>query len=221
MRKLFSWLKRLLSTVCIFLAKGLIRLFIRPKVCYTSPAARTALRDGPHVIITNHASLLDIPVVITALGGSLHPLMAKDMLEKHAALRLLLAAYPVIPVDRQQASLGWLRDCRKALREGHSVVIAPEGRIHPSRVVGAFKPGAVLLAATAGVSIIPAYHNATFHWLLGKRWRILVGEPFLLQPPPDGLQPEALQHQAEELHDLVNHLELQLNGSIRRSDTQH
>ena len=208
-------LRRGIGAAAVWLGKALIRLGFRPQVRFVSPAAEEAFRRGGCVIAVNHASLLDMPAAVTALGKRTVPVMAQDMLDRHASLRVLLYGFPLIPVDREHASLGWLRQSRKALREGKIVLIAPEGRINRARAVRPFKPGCVMLACAAGADILPAYQDAEFHWLFGRRWRMLVGEPVSPEPPPEGMEETALTRQAEALRDAVRALERQLTGQVR------
>ena len=204
-------LRRGLSAAAVRLGMALIRLFFRPEVTYASPAAREAVERGGYVIAMNHASLLDMPAAVTALGNAL-PVMAQDMLDRHASLRLLLCSFPLIPVNRQQASLGWLRESRRALRGGKHVLIAPEGRISRDGTLLPFKPGAVMLACAAGAQLLPAYQNAAFHWGFGPRWRLLVGEPVPVTPAPAGMEEAELQRQADALRCAVLALKEKLDA---------
>ena len=44
----------------------------------------------------------------------------------------------------------------------------------------------LLLAAMAGVPIVPIYHNGLYRFFIGRRWRMMIGEPITVTPPPEG-----------------------------------
>ena len=55
----------------------------------------------------------------------------------------------------------------KALQEGRSVVIFPEGTRTPVGQSGNYQPSAIMLAKKAGVGILPVSHNAGVCWPKG------------------------------------------------------
>lgn len=168
------------------------------------------------VIISNHVRGWDGGVMYALFSRQpMMALVAKDMIEDHAGLRVLLHFLPVLPIDRQNASLSWLRDSRKALKSGKHIMIFPEGKCQFDRVTKPFKPGCVLLAASAGVKVLPIYHNGTYRWVFGKRFKMIIGEPVAMEPAPEGLQQEALERQSEALFHTLNELERQLTGQVR------
>lgn len=70
-----------------------------------------------------------------------------------------------------------------------------------------FKPGCVLLAATAGTRILPIYHNGTYHYFFGRRFRMIVGEPYTVLPPPEGTDSATMQRETDELQNIMKDLE--------------
>jgi 1-acyl-sn-glycerol-3-phosphate acyltransferase len=122
---------------------------------------------------------------------------------------------PSIPIDRHNVSLAWLREGRKRLREGHSIFLCPEGHCNEDRVITEFKPGFVTLASAEHVPVVPLYHNAEFNYFFGKRFRLIVGEPIHLSPPPEGLTDEFMRTEAARITGVVRALEKQLIGFNR------
>ena len=78
-----------------------------------------------------------------------------------------------------------------------------------------FKPGFVTLAASAGVKVLPIYHNGEYHYFFGKRFRMMIGEPITLTPPPEGLSEEVMQQECAQALPVMNELERQLNGYVK------
>ena len=218
MKKLKAGLKWLVYHILRVVLFTLIRIFFRPKLVYASEKARQEAFREPMVIISNHVRGMDGAVMYCLFSREpMVALSAKDMMEgKHRLLGVFLSFLPVIPIDRQNASLSWLRESRKALKAGKHVMIFPEGKCQFDRVTKPFKPGCVLLAASAGVKVLPIYHNGTYHYLFGRRFRMIVGEPVTVTPPPEGLTQEELERGSERLFLTLNDLERQLTGEVRR-----
>ena len=192
-----------------------IRLAFRPKITYASEKARQEAFREPQVIICDHVRGMDGAVVYSLFRHEkLTALSAKDILDQSPALKRFLSFLPVIEIDRQHPSMTWLRESRRLMREGHHIMIFPEGRCNKARWLRPFKPGCVLLAASAGARILPIWHNGSYHYFFGPRFRMIVGEPYTVTPPPEGLSAEALQRQADELYDIMHDLERQLSGTV-------
>ena len=66
------------------------------------------------------------------------------------------------------------------VKDQEHVYICPEGKCNFQKQMQPFKPGAVTLAYMAKVPLLPVYHNGEYHYFFGKRFRCMVGEPFLL-----------------------------------------
>ncbi|MBR6030078.1 MAG: 1-acyl-sn-glycerol-3-phosphate acyltransferase [Clostridia bacterium] len=199
-----------------WLLRGLVLILFRPRKTYVSEKARQEAFSEPCVIISNHVRGFDGAVIFTLLPGKrITGLVAQDMLENSKPLRWLCACLPVMRIDREHASLSWLRDSRRLLKEGQSIYLCPEGRCNFNRGMRPFKPGFALLAASAGVKVVPVFHNGEYYPLFGKRFRMLIGEPFTVAPPPEGLSAEVLAMEAGEAFDSMRELERRLNGAVR------
>lgn len=112
--------------------------------------------DRAQVFVANHQSFFDI----FALAGFL-PVqirwVAKASLFKIPFVGWSMRAAGYIAVereDRKNAYQAFLASVEK-LKSGASIVIFPEGTRSQDGVIGEFKKGATLLAARAGVPIVP------------------------------------------------------------------
>ncbi|MBR6570661.1 MAG: hypothetical protein IKK75_09430, partial [Clostridia bacterium] len=70
----------------------------------------------------------------------------------------------------------------------------------------------VTLASVEKIPVVPLYHNAEFNYFFGKRFRLIVGEPIHLTPPPEGLTDEFMRAEAARATEIVRGLEKQLMG---------
>ena len=206
----FAWL--LQHVLC-----GLCKLAFRPKVTYASEKARQEALAEPQIIISNHVRGMDAAVIFSMLHWpQLIALTAKDLQDKSPALKWFMSYMPAIAIDREHFSLAWARESRKYLRNGTHIMIFPEGKCNRAKVVRPFKQGTVMLAAASGARILPIYHNGVYHYFFGKRFRMIIGEPITVTPPPDGLAADVMQQETDQLLSVMNDLERQLTGTVRK-----
>lgn len=108
------------------------------------------------VIVTNHTSYLDTPVICTMIGGNYH-FMGKVELLKHPVLKLFFQTIDV-PVDRSSRIAGYraLKKVEENIRKGMSLILYPEGTMSKNPPeMGEFKSGAFKLAVDTQVPILP------------------------------------------------------------------
>ena len=210
-------MKEAMRELLRIILRFVVRIIWHPKAVYVSETARQALLDGGCVVICNHVRGFDGAAIQTALGGRVHiwSLVAKDFVDEKASLRLILPVIRGIPVDRREASLSWLRESRKILRSGGNIYLCPEGKCSFDKVIRPFHEGFVLLAATAGAKVVPVYHNGCFPPVVGKRFRLIVGEPVSLTPAPEGTQKEIMREEADAMRTTMQGLEKRLNGFVK------
>jgi len=122
--------------------------------------------SGPFLVMSNHQSLWDIPVVHLAICGcwplSLRMIAKKEMFEL-PVIGTAMKAADFVAVDRkdpEQAARG-LAEARRKIAEGVVMWIAPEGTRSRDGVLGPFKRGGFLLAARARVPVIPVTLDGT------------------------------------------------------------
>lgn len=212
-KKLTDLCRNAFSQTMQWTLRLLVYPVFRPQLTYASPAAKANFPEGPCVFISNHVTMLDAGPIETLLHKKhFYGMTAADIIRDYKFLGWFLSFVPAIPIDRRNVSLTWLREGRKRLREGHSIYMCPEGRCNEDRVITDFKPGFVTLASMEKVPVVPLFHNAEFNWVFGKRFRLIVGEPIHLTPPPEGLTDEFMRTEAAKATTVVRQLEKQLLG---------
>ena len=116
----------------------------------------------PAVFLLNHQSGVD-PILVCALLRGGFTAVAKREIQRNPVLGPAFAFVGVAFVDRSDTAraIAALAPALEALRDGLSLVVAPEGTRSPGTPVGRFKKGAFHIAMAAGAPIVPlCIHNA-------------------------------------------------------------
>jgi 1-acyl-sn-glycerol-3-phosphate acyltransferase len=115
----------------------------------------TPLGPGPYVVVSTHASLIDIPLNLGL------PLPIRVSARPGIFRVPLMGAYMrfsrMIPVasDSRESVEASLEACRAAIRDGASILVFPEGTRSVDGRIGPFHKGAFVLARELGVPILP------------------------------------------------------------------
>jgi len=114
------------------------------------------LPRGPAVYAANHASSLDILVVLAQLPTDVR-IIYKKSLSLVPLLGWSIAVGGHIPIDRSNPfrARRSLQRAADRIRAGTSVLVFPEGTRSPDGSVRHFKRGSFSLALAAGVPIVP------------------------------------------------------------------
>lgn len=110
----------------------------------------------PAVFIFNHQSALDAVLMIKLLRRDVTG-VGKQEIKRNPVFGPLFGAAGVVFVDRANTgkAIEAMQPAVDALREGRSLVIAPEGTRSSTPRLGRFKKGAFHMAMQAGVPIVP------------------------------------------------------------------
>jgi 1-acyl-sn-glycerol-3-phosphate acyltransferase len=113
-------------------------------------------KDKSYIFCANHSSLLDIPVLQTAIPQDFRIIYKKE-LEKIPIFGWGLGKSPYIGIRRQNGrdSMSGIDEAVESIKTGESVVIFPEGTRSPDGNLGEFKRGAFLLASRSAKEIVP------------------------------------------------------------------
>lgn len=135
--------------------------------------------SGPVVLVANHVSLWDPPVLACSVNRVVH-FMAKEELFKIPLLGWLLPALQCFPVKRGKADRNALRLAAQYLEKGEVLGIFPEGTRSKTQQLLPFQPGAALFALRSGAPIIPVGllgTKTTFPLTLRGHIRVRIGKP--------------------------------------------
>lgn len=166
------------------LAKLMLRLFGIPLLV----EGRAHLpRDRAYVLVVNHASYLDALVLAAVLPSDV-TYVAKRELTEQVFSRILFQRLGTLFVERFDVQQGVEDTGRllQAVRQGHSLVFFPEGTFGRVPGLRAFRMGAFVVAAQAGVPVVPVALSGTRSILRADQWfprrgivRVSIGSPVL------------------------------------------
>ncbi|MFP4687207.1 MAG: lysophospholipid acyltransferase family protein [bacterium] len=124
--------------------------------------------DEGAVIATNHASVLDPPMIGVDLPRPIFS-MAKQSLHKIPLFGSLIRAFHSFPVKRGVYNRNAMEQAIKLLKAGNLVVMFPEGTRSRDGEMKAFRPGIGKIVKEAGCGVLPGYLEGTFEaWPPGK-----------------------------------------------------
>jgi len=166
-------------------------------------------KRGGVVVVSNHGSHLDPPILGHALGRPV-AFMAKSELFKVPILSLIISACGAYPVKRGAGDREAIRNASNRLNEGWATGVFLDGTRQENGRVNDPKAGAALLAARTGSPILPVAivnsHRAFPKGSLIPRFisiHIRVGE--LIQPPKTKKR-EDLTSKTKEIQKSINSL---------------
>jgi 1-acyl-sn-glycerol-3-phosphate acyltransferase len=116
------------------------------------------LPPGGAVLVSNHQSVVDIPLLLSAFRRPVK-FLAKRELGEIPLFGKAMAAAGNLFVDREDPrdAVLMLRDAGARVRGGALLVVFPEGTRSTDGSIGEFKPGAFHLAQKSGAPVVPVY----------------------------------------------------------------
>ncbi|HEV3156868.1 MAG TPA: lysophospholipid acyltransferase family protein [Candidatus Baltobacteraceae bacterium] len=139
-------------------------------------------RTGALIVVANHVSNLDPPVLGSALPRPLS-YMAKLELFQIPVLGLLISHLNSFPVDRRRGDVAAIRRSVEELRRGAALAIFPEGGRNRDGTAVAHN-GASLLAELSGAPVLPAYIGGTDRSRNLARITVVFGEVLHFEENP-------------------------------------
>ena len=167
-------------------------------------------RQGPFILVANHVSLADPPIIGWAAGyltNRIIHFMAKQEVRGWPILGWLAARSGVFFVRRGEGDRASQRDALAMLARGEPIALFPEGTRSRTGVLGDAKAGAALLAMRSGAPLLPVAISGSERIFPGKSRMphrtdvsVQIGEPFSLPHQPDGrLDREVLARGSDEI----------------------
>jgi long-chain acyl-CoA synthetase len=203
----WPWVRALRIAFIEILARPLVWLLAGPRIAPRPILAR------PSLLVANHLTAVDVPVILYALSSSDRQHVAVAMsgrlltgwrrgqAERHrmvAALTpvaywLVTALLNVFPLPRGAGLRQSFAHAGEAMNHGYHVLVFPEGRRSPDGQLQPFEPGIGLLAQECQVPVQPIFIKG-LGLRDGKRWprrgtvAIRLGAPLTMEP---GEEPQA------------------------------
>ena len=195
----------LVIRIAAFLARVIARLVARVRV----EGLENVPRSGPLIVVANHMSNADPPLVVgwltPALGRPMH-ILAKEALFV-GPVGAFLRSQGVTPVRAGGSDIEAYRAARGVLERGEVLCIFPEGTRSYTGEMGAARPGVAMLATRENVPILPVGISGSDRFLgRGKRFprlwsriTIRVGLPFAVALDPERPRREALADATDQI----------------------
>ncbi|MCP3914178.1 MAG: (d)CMP kinase [bacterium] len=126
--------------------------------------------SGGVLIVSNHQSYLDIPLIAEALRKRHVGFVARASLAKSRVLGFIMRHCGSVLIDRGRGDHRALRETVAHLRQGDAMTIFPEGTRTRDGSIGKFQGGALLAARRARVPIVPCAIRGSFTaWPPGRK----------------------------------------------------
>jgi 1-acyl-sn-glycerol-3-phosphate acyltransferase len=121
--------------------------------------------SGPFILASNHLSFLDPPAVGCKVNRNLHYFARSSLFV--GPLGFLIRRLNSIPVNRDQLDFKTLKTTLKVLKDGHPLLVFPEGTRSLDGKISSGKKGIGLLVKKSKCPVFPVRIRGTFE-ILGK-----------------------------------------------------
>lgn len=190
------------------LAVALMRLLFRLEV----DGREHVPQAGPLLLVSNHVSLLDPPLVGGAAPRELY-FLAKEELFRVPLLGGFIRALHARPVKRDGSDSRALKAALRLLGEGRALLVFPEGTRGVEGRLGEGKPGVGMLAVMSGAPVVPVHVSGSGRALpAGRvlprpaRVRVRFGAPLHFKAAGDQQRKERYHEATREMMQAIAHL---------------
>ena len=163
-------------------------------------------KQGPLVIVSNHASDLDPPIVSVSMRRPV-AYMAKEELFDVPILKQVITLYGAYPVKRGSADRSAIRSAMNSLEQGWAAGIFLQGTRTSDGKITEPKLGAALIAGKAKVPLLPVSiwgtHAVKRQGLMANPTPITVRIGEVL-PAPESTKKEELELVTQKCTDIIN-----------------
>lgn len=152
-----GFILRVILLKCIL--KPFLSLFLGVKFRYEEELAF----DGPKIIVANHNSHVDAIAILCCVPArylhKVHPVVARDYFYKNKYTRFFAKLFlNSVSVSRSKEFKNPLNQCEKLLKNGHSLIIFPEGSRGRAGEMQNFRHGvSILLNKYPKTKYLPVY----------------------------------------------------------------
>ncbi len=148
------------------------------------------ITEGPVLVASNHQSFLDPPLIGNLYQDEMCYLARKTLF--NTVTRWVYTQWNAIPVDQDRPDMASLKTIIRKLKEGHRVLVFPEGSRTLDGEIGEAAPGIGLVAAKSGAVIQPVRIRGAREALPRGSARIRFARISVTVGPPIRLSPEEL-----------------------------
>jgi 1-acyl-sn-glycerol-3-phosphate acyltransferase len=165
------------------------------------------LLHAPAIVVSNHLGRLDAVLVYSFLDRRDVTMLVAEKYHKVALFRWFVRVLNAVWVDRYNADLGAMRTALQRLKEGHVLVLAPEGTRSNTGALIEGRSGSSYLASRSGVPVVPVGVTgsedravlASLRRLRRAQICVRIGKPFQLPPLKANQREKALKEYTDEI----------------------
>lgn len=168
--------------------------------------------EGSCCFVGNHQSNFDIPAILGSVDKRMG-IIAKKELKKLKLISGWMKELKCVFIDRDdiRASLNAINEGAENLKNGHSMLIFPEGTRSRSAEMNEFKKGSLKMALKAKVPVVPItvdggykYLEGNNYWMKKGKIKVAIGKPVY----PEKMSREELKGLSTLLRDeIAKHIE--------------
>ena len=214
--------------IIYYISNFILRLNLRVQSTWKVEGTRNIPKHGPLIIVCNHQSNFDPPLVAASISKRRAWFLAKSELFNGPQIaKIFLRAYGGFPLHKGKSDVSAYKWALKKLKSGEAIVIFPEGKRNPG---GLGKPflGAARIALKSNAPILPIAITGTenlISWttVFKPRGTLNVKIGKLIQYDENLKNQQSIQEKSEKLTEFImnqiaNLLPLKYRG-IYKSDT--
>jgi 1-acyl-sn-glycerol-3-phosphate acyltransferase len=164
------------------------QLLIQAGISFTVDGLSNAPPSETFVVMSNHQSLYDIPILLQSLKRRVRFVTKTELFRVPLWGRAMRVA-GMVEIDRhnRERAITSLRNAKAALASGTNIWIAPEGTRSDTGRLGSFKKGGFHMALDAEAKILPITISGTRHALPARGHQVTNGAQVTVtvSPPID------------------------------------
>lgn len=172
------------------------------------------LPDGAVLFVANHQGLFDILALLGYLGKPTG-FIAKQEIKKLPIIRTWMELIHCVFIDRsdRRQSVRAIHQGIQNLKDGHSLVIFPEGTRSTDGQLNRFKPGSFRLGTRAKVPIVPIAIDGT--WQLYEKNNRRVKASTIHLVISEAIEPEEYEQMTSR--ELASHVQQIIEKQLKRT----
>lgn len=187
------------------LVNGILRVLFRMMFRIRIEGISHMPDRGPFLMIANHTSAFEGPLLKVFLSPRRVIALAKKELWNHVVTRFLMNTWESIPVDRENMDRESLQKCFEVLDRNEILAIAPEGTRNGDGRLQQGKAGVAFIAYKRHVPLIPVaaigFEDVKNNLKKCRRTpvSIIIGEPFEIVQKEGRLSASMRQELVDEI----------------------
>jgi 1-acyl-sn-glycerol-3-phosphate acyltransferase len=194
-----SWQKRLFYNGCYLLVNFFFRIFYGARFY----GQNNLPESGSAILISNHQSHYDPPLLAAGLRRRLNFLARKSLFE-FKPFAWFIDMLDAIPLETNGIGFAGIKESLQRLRNGEIILVFPEGARTWDGKIAPFLQGSLMLAQRTKSAILPAAISGVYeafprtkkYPMLWGKFRVVYGKPIPYEEIKD-LSEEELRHLCE------------------------